>query len=85
MWIELPENVLRYFDRSLIWTECIDDAVVDVEFVELVEDVRCKSIDEVSDDAMESREIRSLRVWLVRLEAYMEGSRLVLLGTAPTS
>lgn len=58
--IEVPEKVLRCF-RSFTLTECTDDAFVDVEFVELVEEVRCRPTDEVSDDAIDSREVRSMR------------------------
>lgn len=52
--MELPENVLRCCGRCLGPVEAVDEAFVDVELVELVDDVRCKSTDDVSEDATES-------------------------------
>jgi hypothetical protein len=83
--IELPEKVLRCFERGLSFREGVEEAVVDNEALELVEAVRWRQPKEASEDAVESLDESSLRARLSRFEPYIEGSRLKDVSSADFS
>jgi hypothetical protein len=74
--IELPEKVLRCFERGMSFREGVEEAVVDTEALELVEAVRWRQPKDASEDAVERLDESSLRAKLSRFDPYIEGSRL---------
>jgi hypothetical protein len=67
---------LRCFERGLSFREGVEEAVVDIEALELVDAVRWRQPKDASEDAVESLDESSLRVRLSRFEPYIDGSRL---------
>lgn len=73
--MELFEKVLRCLGRGLSFTEGVDEAAVETEALELVEEWRLRQPNEASDEAVDSRH-SSLRATLSGFDPYAEESNL---------